>query len=274
MKHQIFKSIPVLLVIMSGLIACKKDTTEPFENLPPQQQLPNPLPASALVSRIQWAETDHQTFIYNARGQVSLLRSQWQYVEGDPSKINTIVYEFLYDAQDRPVQMNVSDGLTVKYYYDGNRIAKTQELYPDDAVAKEVTYIYAKGRVVQEIWRVSDLTEDTVSTYKHDFSYDGVGNLNKIKSYEQGADQQFKLLETIEYSDFDDKINPVSWMLRYPYLPQMQFQFNNPQKEVRRPAQGTEETTIHAYRYNDQDLPVSKSTTLPSGFLLTAKYRY
>lgn len=274
MKQISFRTTLMALTILFGLAACKKDPVETPVEIPPQQQLPNPLPATALVKQVKWAENDHETYTYNARGQVSQRRFQYQYVQGDPTKIRTTVDDFQYDAQDRPVLVNSTGGYTVRYFYHGNLIHTTKEFYPGGALAREVTYIYANNRIAQEIWRVSNLPNEPVSVYKHAFSYDSKGNLNKIETYEQLENLQYKLLETLEYSDFDDKINPTAWTLRHPFLPQVRLQFNNPGKEVRQQAEGQPETTIYAYEYNAQGLPVSKRTTRPSGGVLTAQYQY
>ncbi|HRI59539.1 MAG TPA: hypothetical protein PK228_07440, partial [Saprospiraceae bacterium] len=246
--------------------------------LPPQQELPNPLPAKALVSKLKWADNDHYTFTYNAKNQVSNLRYQYQYVQGDPTQIRTVVYDFQYDAQDKPVQVNYSGGFSEKYFYHGNLVHRTKEFYPGGDWSKEVTYIYANDRIAQEIWHVNGLPGEPVSVYKYQFGYDQKGNLAEIETYEQVIDStsgqlQYKLLETTEYSDFDDKINPTSWMLRHPYLPQVRWQFNNPRREVRRLTDGTSQTTTHEYEYNDEGLPVVKRTTGPSG-VLTMTYSY
>lgn len=86
--------------------------------------------------------------------------------------------------------------------------------------------------------------------------------------------KQYELIETVVYSDFDDKINPTSWMLRHPYLPQIRWQFNNPGREVRSPAGGPAETTNYAYEYNAQGLPVSKTTSRQGAGVLTVQYQY
>ncbi len=273
MKQDSFKSVLLALTVLLTLVACQKDPVENPNPLPPQQQLPNPLPASALVKKLVWSEIDHQTFTYNEKGQVLQLTSQWQYVEGDPTKIRTITYDFQYDAQDRPVQVNSTGGFTSKYYYKGNRIDRTEELYPGGAVAKEVTYVYDNDRVAQENWRVSNLPGEPDNFYRYVFSYDAKGNLNKVATYERMANLQYKLLQTIEYSDFDDKINPTSWMLRSPFLPQMQFQYNNPRKEVLWSPGGQAETTTCKYKYNPQGLPATKITTTSSGGVVTG-YQY
>ncbi|MBV6441053.1 MAG: hypothetical protein DYG98_25960 [Haliscomenobacteraceae bacterium CHB4] len=274
MKQKTFKPALLALFVALSAVACDKEPADEPGALPPQQQLPNPLPAAALVKQLKRSETDHQTFTYNDKGQVSQLKSQWQYVEGDPTKIRTIVYDFQYDAQNKPIQVNTEGGFSDRYFYHGDLIHTTKELYPGGGVAKEVTYLYADNWISHEIWRVSNLPGEPVTVYKHLFAYDAKGNLTKITIYEQDDDLEFKLLSTTEYSDFDDKINPTSWMLRYPHLPQMRWQFNNPRREVRRLATGEEEITMYAYEYNASGLPVIKRTTLPDGKMTTVNYQY
>lgn len=274
MKTQSFKFTFLSLAVLLSLAACEKDPAETPTQIPPQQQLPNPLPANALVKQVKWAENDHETYQYNSKGQVSQLRSQWQFDQSDPTKIRTIVYDFQYDEQDRPMQVTYTNGFTTRYFYHGNLIHVTKELYPGGGVAKEVTYIYANDRVAHEIWRVSNAPGEPVTVYKHAFSYDAKGNLSKVEVYEQQENLQYKLLETTEYLDFDDKINPTSWTLRYPYLPQIRWQFNNPRKEVRRTPEGLEETITYAYEYNAQGLPSVQRKTRPLGGTLTAQYQY
>lgn len=281
MRQQPFKLMLFALAVLSSAIACEKDpeNEEPNPTVPPQQELPNPLPAKALVSQLEWTDTDYYDFTYNAQNQVSHLHFQWQYVEGDPTKIRSIDYDFQYDAQNKPVQVNYTGGFSAKFSYHGDLVHRTKEFYPGGDWSKEVTYIYAGNRIVQEIWHVNGLQGETVDVYKHEFGYDAKGNLAEIEVYEQVTDsisgqQHYKLLETQEYSDFDDNINPTSWMLRYPYLPQVRWQMNNPRREVRRLAGGgTAQVTTHEYDYDAEGLPISRRTT-SAGSVQTTVYRY
>ncbi len=273
MKQHTSKLMLLSLAILLAATACKKDPVAEPAN-PPQQQLPNPLPAHALIRQQKWAETDHQTFSYNAKGQVIQIRSQWQFVEGDPTQINTIIYDVVYDSLNRPVELTNSIGYKGRYLYHGNLIHKTQELGSDGAIVKEVTYIYADNRIAAEIWRIPGNNGGPDALNKHVFGYDVKGNLNKVIMYEQTGVDQFKLLETTTYSDFDDKINPLSWMLRYPYLPQLRLQFNNPRKVTVQPANGAASTTTYAYEYNAQGLPKSIQRTHPLGPVLRSTVQY
>lgn len=280
MKQDSFKSSLFGLAVMLAAIGCEKDPKiEPNPHpLPPQQELPNPLPPNALVKQLKKTDIDHETFTYNTRGQVVQLRAQWQYDQSDPTKIRTIVYDFEYDTQDRPVRVSTPSSYFSRYFYHDTLVERSQELYPGGEVAREVTYIYYNSRIIKEIWRVSNLPSEPVTLYKHEFEYDAKGNLAEIKVFEQVTDstsgqQQYKLLETLEYSNFDDKINPTSWMLRYPFLPQVRWHYNNPRREVRRLPGGTVQVTTHEYQYNAEGLPISRRTTSPGG-MQTTNYQY
>lgn len=285
MTHQLpFKAMLLAFIILFGMTACNEDFIEMPDALtlkqqlpdplPQQQQLPNPLPSGALVGQLRWSDTDHQTLVYNPQGQVSHLLSQWQYVQGDPSQIHTFGYDFQYDAQNRPIQLTMTNGYFVKYFYNGNLIQKTQEFLPNGIISQEVTYHYAKGRITHEIQKTRNTNGELGYVRKHVFSYDNKGNLQQVKTYLQNENLQYVLEETTTYSGFDDKVNPTSWLLRYPYLPQMRWQFNNPQREVRQIGQGAPQISTNAYEYNAQGLPARKSTVSSSGTTVTTQYLY
>lgn len=278
MKHPLLKSALFAVTILLGITACKKDPVDPpGYDWPPQQQLPNPLPAKALVKQLKWSELDHQSFFYNEQNQVKQLKSQWQYVQGDPTKIKTFVIDFEYDAQHKPVKITLNDGNTVKITYKDNLIAKTQEFFQNGTLTNDITYLY-ENQVIKELRRESNNADDELPTiYKYKLGYDTKGNLNKIETYLQIIDStqevRYELSETREFSNFDNKINPTSWLIQFPYLPQMRWQFNNPGKETITVPQSPATTYTYNYTYNENSLPVSKSTT-GSGGTITVQYIY
>ncbi len=272
MKQQIIK-IPLALtaILLMGIIACKKDPIDPTIPVPHQQ--PSPLPANALLKQIKWSETDHYTFSYNDQNQPLQLRNQWQFVQGDPTQIHQIVYDFQYNTQQRLRQVTQTGGITTRYFYQENLMQKIQDVYPGGVVVNETVYLYANGRIVQENYTVSPPTGQPPSIYKRILGYDDRGNLNKVETYEQKENMSFQLIQTNEYSDFDDKINVRNWLMRYPYLPQVRWQFNNPGKETIRLGEGLPKTLTYTYQYNAQGLPVSVNESRPGG-ALTAQFIY
>lgn len=266
-----------LLLALLGLAACKKDPDPvlPPSEVPPQQQLPNPLPAKALVAQLKWTDTDHETMIYKDSGQVSKLTSQWQYMQGDPTKIRSIVYDFHYDWRQRPDLVSTSDGFRVQYIYHDTLVERTREMLASGTMLNEVTYLYdTKSRIVREVHRRTNWPSDSIQVIKYELGYDNRGNLNKVEEYELVGTDEYELRMTTEYSDFDNKINPTSWKLRYPYLPQVRWQMNNPRKETRRQPTGETVVITATYDYNSEGLPTVKRTVHPTGGATTMNYIY
>lgn len=256
--------LPFTVVLLLGLFACKKDPIEPN---PPvsQRQQPNPLPANALIKQLKWSETDHSTVTYNAENLPLQLRSQWQFVEGDPSQIRTLVYDFQYDSQNRVTEVRQIGGFVTKYSYHGNLVHVAKDFYPGGALANETVFIYKGNQIVQEDFRVTNPLGEAPTVYKRILGYDLKGNLNKVEMYEQGENLEFKLLQTLTYSDFDDKINTRTWLQRYPYLPQVRWQFNNPRKGTIKNGDEQAKTITYVYDYNTEGLPITNFETGPGG---------
>ncbi|MBP6812027.1 MAG: hypothetical protein KA138_10935 [Saprospiraceae bacterium] len=269
---KIKSAFALLAVILLSVTACKKDPIDPTIPVSQPQQ-PNPLPANALLKQIKWADNDHYTFTYDAQNRPLQLRYQYQFVQGDPTQIRTIVYDFQYDAQQRLSQINQTGGWVTRYFYHGNLIHNVKDFYPGGALANETVFIYANNRIVQENYFVSNPLGEPPSVYKRVLGYDDIGNLNKVETYEQEENLAFKLLQTNVYSDFDNKVNPKSWLLRYPYLPQVRWQFNNPGKETIKVGQDQPKTILFTNEYDAQGLPIS-NTEIRSNGILTAQFFY
>ena len=246
---------------------------------PLQYKWPNPLPASALVKKMVWSESDFVEFTYNKAGQVARRYSQWQFVQGDPTKIKKFISDFQYDPQHKLAEMTSPDGPTTQYFYQGDWIEKVRKVIPATGlVLEEVNYSKANQRIVQEVRRFTSPTTGETTMIKSVFGYDAKGNLNKVETYAKsggaGSGNPFVLQEIVLYSDFDDKVNPTGWMLRTPYLPQVRWQFNNPRKKtVILAIAQTKKVTTYTYTYNEQGLPASQ-TTFSEGGPLTVFFQY
>lgn len=274
------EELPLAAIIQDGADTSQHQALEPGRMVeaafPLQYHWPNPLPATALVKKLTWSESDFVRLTYNNNGQVAQRYSQWQYVQGDPSKIKQFTSDFRYDALKQLVEVKTSEGPVMQYQYQGEWIEKVRKIIPaTGVVTEEVSYSINKQRIAQEIRRFTSPTTGATTFLKSVFGYDKRGNLNRVDTYAKSASENaFVLQETVLYSDFDDKINPTGWMLRTPYLPQFRWQFNNPRKKtvILAIAQTKKETT-YSYTYNDRGLPASQ-TTNGEGGLLTVTYQY
>mgnify|MGYP001294259727 CR=1 FL=1 len=274
------EELPAAAILQNGADTSRHQALEPGRSLeaalPLQYHWPNPLPANALVKNLTWSANDYVQLTYNKNGQVAQRYSQWQFVQGDPTKIKKFISDFQYDAQGRLTEITSPDGPVMQYQYQGGWIEKVRKVIPaTGAVTEEVNYSIGNRRITQEIRRFTSPTTGATTFLKSVFGYDDRGNLNRVDTYAKTASgNAFVLQETVLYSDFDDKINPTSWMLRTPYLPQVRWQINNPRKKtVILAIAQTKKVTTYSYTYNEQGLPASQ-TTNGEGGPLTVYYQY
>ncbi|MCC7465955.1 MAG: hypothetical protein IT261_06790, partial [Saprospiraceae bacterium] len=109
--------------------------------------------------------------------------------------------------------------------------------------------------------------------YRRFLKYDAKGNLNREETVERQENQTFKWIQTLEYSDFDQKINPTQWLLRFPFLPQVRWQFNNPEKMIRTSPGNPTVVYHYAHNYSPEGLPLSRTEINPQGTLV-ADFEY
>lgn len=277
LKLKSFKLFFFAVCFVAGLTGCEKEDVGSPVVTPPLTQQPNPVPLNALVKQLRQSEIDYSAFTYDSKNRLVQLRSQWQYMPGDPSAIRTIDYNYQYDAQNRPTQLSYTQGFLTRFTHNNLLVEKAQEFYPGGAIANDYTYVYAQGRIIQMLVKNYDDLGEPPTNYKYELSYDSIGNLNKIAIYEERSSTpggaQYVLLETKEFSDFDNKVNPIGWMMQFPYLPTIRWQFNNPGKEVIKPTGGPFTTRIYTYTYNDQGLPITRTRT-EGGSSATIQYIY
>lgn len=84
------EELPSAAIIQDGTDTTRHEALDAGRRLeawfPLQYRWPNPLPATALVKKLTWSERDYVQLTYNNNGQVAQRYSQWQFVQGDPSK--------------------------------------------------------------------------------------------------------------------------------------------------------------------------------------------
>ncbi|MBL7804792.1 MAG: hypothetical protein JNL02_13710 [Saprospiraceae bacterium] len=250
-------------LLLLSLSACKKDESD---DPVVQPQLP-------AISQIKWSDNDHLRFIYNEKGQLAELRNQWQYLAGDPSAIRLLVDQFSYDAQGRITQVSSTGGFKANYFYNDNLIEKVEELAPGGEVLSIITYLYNQGRIIGQIREYANGPGELPTTYKYLFSYDARGNLSKQEILREEPGGEYLLLNTVEYLDFDQKVNPAGWTTQYPYLPTYAFHKNNPGKMLYYSPDNDTQTTTYRYEYGANGLPSVKYETRPNG-QYTGRYEY
>jgi hypothetical protein len=271
------KQITMKFALLTGALllatlwtSCIKEPIDwPAPGIPQQ---PFPLPATGLIKQIKYSENDYTTIGYNAQGLPEKMVRQWQYVQNDPSQIAKVEYLFSYDVQNRLTELKQGPNTVKIMYNTNNMVEKSEERNYYGELVQEINYLYNNNRIVEERWKMYNGTG--AGEYKHLLSSDNRGNRIKVEKWKRDAAAQFVLLETIEYEDFDTNLNTTNWMLRFPYLPQVRWQFNNPRVQRITFPGGPAFVTTFNYTYNNAlQMPLSRSQSNSSG-TLNANYTY
>ncbi|MCK6695468.1 MAG: hypothetical protein L6Q97_25620, partial [Thermoanaerobaculia bacterium] len=174
------EELPAAANIQNGADTSQHQALEPSRRLegwfPLQYKWPNPLPANTLVKGLDWSANDYVRLNYNEKGQVAQRYSQWQYVQGDPTKIKKFISNFRYDAQGRLAEVSTTEGPVMQYQYQGDWIEKVRKIIPETGVVlEEVSYSNDKRRIVQEIRRYTNPFTGEPTQLKSVFGYDARG---------------------------------------------------------------------------------------------------
>jgi len=255
-SKRLLKNLLLGMGISLALVACK-DKTEPT---------PQPEEPPLLLKKITWTDKDFVTIAYNEKKLPTQYISQWQF---DPDgNVSTYQVTFDYDTQHRLIQVNANMGLKNKYYYQGNRVQKTEEYDHKNRLVITHTYTFdPQNRLVQVIDDITDPDDQTSAKLKHTYEYDQRGNLTYLKDYQfNPTTQAYDLTYTQAWEGYDNGKNPDNLRLLFPYLPGVVLQVNNPgKKRVIQKSGMVTETQTYTYQYNEKGYPSQRTTLLQAG---------
>jgi hypothetical protein len=223
-------------------------------------QVEQPQPAVEVkLKKITYSDSDFQTFSYNDAGKITKYTSQWQFVQNDPTQIKKLNFDFLYDATGNLIRVNTTGGGYIKYYYKNNILEKTEEIDAKDRVQTRRTYTFTGNNLTEEYWETNLVYGDKAEV-KVVFDYDNIGNLIKeTTSIPDSITHNFVPNDITEYSGFDSNPKTDNLLMRYPHLPAITLQKNNPAKKVFKTADGKIIfTENYTYQYDEKGVPVKK----------------
>jgi hypothetical protein len=177
-----------LLLIVALLAACNDhdNTPEPVRQLRAQS--------------LSYGDYSYRIYHYDDQNRLSSITGGI-IDEGDSAEFT---HHLTYDG-DKIDKLEITDQAVVDYVYEGNRIKETRE-YLSGALIATHHYTYdPRGQVTTwEIERARLEGEDPVPDSKYVYTYNADGNLVTQKDY-VFLEQDYRLLHTITYEDFDDK---------------------------------------------------------------------
>lgn len=276
----------VTLALLAAFVSCKPDALQPDQPAKEAQALAtSPVKSTQdkdLISvfkktKISWADTDYQEAEYDASSTPIRYIRQNLYVQGT-NQVRKVVYDFIRNTDGQLTRVNASNGSYVLYNYKDDQVSGTNEFSSAGKLISTRTYLYFLDNRLKRISETpGDGTRGSETTKT--FSYDAKGNLSQVidatKNAQTGA---YRIDWITRYSGYDTHKNVSNLWTLYPFLPRVTLQVNNPATIATYMAgpDGTEKLLNkidYAFRYNEQDYPVSHTETRPGGKLM-ATYSY
>ncbi|GAA4456249.1 hypothetical protein GCM10023189_25160 [Nibrella saemangeumensis] len=285
-----------VIVALFLLSACKPETepvpvkqpdvtkpdpiTKPDSGTSIQQPDPNkdteyPVGTVLKLKKLSYSANDYQEVTYQADGSIARYNSQYLYNPSD-GYVQKFTSEFQYDPNKRLVRLNRAYNSYVKYFYEGDKVVKTEEYNGYNELIGSHTYQYAVDRLTASYDVTINASSGKRFESKTTFEYDAKGNLtNRSQFYRNLETGEYKLDFSILYSNYDDKKFVENLTEVNPYLPGVTFKVNNPGLKVLKNRDGYEMTgrEQYSYTYNADGYPLTRRASGEGG-TLNATYSY
>ncbi|MVM36302.1 hypothetical protein GO755_40230 [Spirosoma sp. HMF4905] len=265
-------NVLLMTLAMLAIVSCQTNTVKPDE---PFSGNKDSISVFKRV-KISWAATDYKEVEYDAANTPIRYTAQNLYNQGT-GEVLKVVYNFVYSGKQL-TRLDVSNGSSVNYTYDGDKVVRTEEFNSKGKLIITRLYDYSfenRLKRVDEATGEGDKKMETART----FTYDNKGNLTQLVDLTKDAQTGVYKVELVtRYSDYDSYKNTTNLWTIYPILPNVTFQVNNP-TTITQYIEGQDgaEMPFHrkqyTYRYNAKGYPVSHTET-DAGGPLTATYTY
>ncbi|RYD87972.1 MAG: hypothetical protein EOP50_19875, partial [Sphingobacteriales bacterium] len=131
-------------LILMNLSACSPESTLSQE----------PEPTALRLQKITAGERNFQQYHYNSAGLLAKFQSNWAYTDSTVAILNA---ELEYDTENRLSRIISNGSLSVKFYYEGKLLDKTEEYDHRDRLVVSHFYLFgAEGRLVELLDQIHD----------------------------------------------------------------------------------------------------------------------
>jgi len=266
------KKIYVLLIPFIVLAACRKDHASAPSTNPGNYEL------VGYGNHYNGSVTDSVRFTYDAN--THLLNSYTDRVYGG-AETDTSTYQVVYENKE-VIRINIVSmtyASYYNYYYNADNLLDTIKSYIGDNTTPSQSWAFtynAAGRISEEY------IYGQPSLQAHNrYTYDASGN---VTGEFDSAFTRGVTVDTLWYSNYDNKVNPITAMPGFPKsvapLPAFGVQFfsspNNygtvAQTVVIAPGQSQTNTTNFTYQYNIAGLPTAIINALDTVRLTYRQY--
>lgn len=194
---------------------------------------------------------NYQILQYDGFGKVNGLISGVTYPD-DGTYENR--HEFIYERNIlMEIRSHDASIESYKYSYGPNKQVSETSVFLNGKLKESYEFLYDKeGNLIREItWNGSPGGGHLRPGFQRKFKYDHRKNLVEIQQFRDDG-EGFKLLTTITYSDYDDKINSEYMFMNNLYHPFIRFCENNPRSVRLVHENGTSAEQKFLYDYNSQ----------------------
>lgn len=241
MKQQLFLSL-LILVLFS---ACLDN-----DDVPPSGCYPNYYSSAVGSSFVS------ETYEFDIKNRLSGIST------------NTLSYTLSYDASNRLVKINYSDGRVANYQYDANkRMSSSNVTSSLGTVTSKTDYSYnTSGQLIKrQPFSLSNgvLVKTSYNTYE----YPNTTTRNFSKRLNFSSTDVLQSTETFTY---DTRPNPD--LVLTPNIPTLTT--NNVNQRIFTPVSGTVVTYTYSYQYSAKGYPFSYTIAGSNSFRETRTYEY
>lgn len=251
MKRSVFAFISVCIVLTA--MSCRKSPPKPVD----------PNPVIGKLSKLAYSNGSYDSVYYNNDGTIRKIINH-SVVPGPYDEI----HEFQYDANKKVTRITDNNGEYYAYTYIGGVLAGVSH-YVNGSKEDYRTYVYTNGKLteMEELYRPASNVPGHQLMSKREFSYYPDGNLKLEMVYT--ADPQTSVLVrdfSIEYLDYDAKLNPIDILSRFLYLSQISLTTQNARKQITKNEKtGAATEFLFEYTYNAFSNPLTRKMTFTSG---------
>jgi hypothetical protein len=230
--------------------SCDKDDVNPND----------PQPEGSRIKKVEYSSNEYTSFVYNPDNTISKM------VFADAGEINNANFTY---SNGKLGEIETDDGIAYQLRYQDGKANVVDIL--EDGTGKisfnELSY-YTSSGYLQQVTTYSTTTNPAVFPpffrITYDYYNDNSGNVKEAKYYFWDENiNDFVLEKTIEYSQYDNKVNPFAQFGIVGYLLFGVNTTHNPGKMVEKDDNGQViSTSTFAYTYNSKGLPVQAVETV------------
>ncbi len=229
----------------------------------PQPVTQNPPPGAPKLIPEVFKEADFsKQFVYNTSGQLAQIKMSSQLSNGGTMDS---WQNFEYDLNGKLTQSTTDTGWRMEYTFSGDYIVRTDEFVNGTHSQFHIYSYDAKGRLAEKV-TYQDIPEEggIIPVSKDTYQYDERGNLTAQQLYYYTSfGAEAKLLTTMTFSNYDDKINSEDYFDASPFNPLVMFRKNNPGKLEVRNGQGVlSMSEVYTYEYHAKGYATTKTTVV------------